>query len=58
MANRQSGWDRFLATLLILITLVVLTWIADFSNADLSFPALATATLVLAISVAGKREAP
>ena len=58
MADRQVGWERLLAVALILVTLVVLTWIADFSNADISFPALATAMLVLVMGAAGKHDAP
>ena len=58
MADRQFEWERLLAVALILVTLVVLTWIADFSNADISFPAVATAMLVFVMGAAGKRDAP
>ena len=58
MADRQVGWERLLALALILVTLVVLTWIADFRNADISFPAIVTAMLVLVMGAAGKRDAP
>ena len=57
MADRPFGWERFLAVTLILVTLLALIWLADFSNADISFPALVTALLALAVSISRKRDA-
>ena len=55
MTDKQIAWEKILV--LILIALIVLTQTTNFSNADISLPALVTAVFVLLISIAGKHHA-
>jgi len=55
MIDKQLTREKILV--LILVALVVLTQFTNFSNADISLPALVTAVVTLLISIAGKHLA-
>ena len=54
MRNRRLAWGKM--PILFLIAVLVLTRCVDFSNADISFPAIVTAIVVLLITMSGKRH--
>ena len=56
MTDRQFGLEQRCAAILVLVTLVALAWFSNFTNADISFPALMIALLALLVSIVGKRD--